>query len=135
MPARNQAALKRMTVVLGTACWGAVLFGSAGRMDWLRDWICLTLYFGGVSAAFVVIRIANPELIAARGTKHANTKPFDKAFGGIYTVVMSPCHCGGPGCGAVRLVSHGSADAVRRSCDFHLGDGSHIGVHGREPIP
>src|ERR1019366_7444848 len=34
------------------------------------------------------MRIANPELIATRGAKHANTKPFDKAFGAIYTALM-----------------------------------------------
>lgn len=42
------------------ACWGAVLFASAGRIDWLRGWISIALYFAGVLAAFVVIRIANP---------------------------------------------------------------------------
>ena len=34
------------------------------------------------------MRIANPELIATRGAKHANTKPFDKAFVAIYTALM-----------------------------------------------
>ena len=63
----NRAALKRIvTVVLGVACWGAVLFASAGRIGWLRGWILLVLYIGGLLAAFVVMRIANPELIAAR---------------------------------------------------------------------
>jgi protein-S-isoprenylcysteine O-methyltransferase Ste14 len=65
-----------------------VLFGAAGRSDWLRGWIFLALYIGGLLAAFVVMRIANPELIAARGTKHADTKPFDKVFGAICTLVM-----------------------------------------------
>ena len=85
----NRAALKRIvTVVLGVASWGAVLFASAGRIGWLRGWIFLALYIGGLLAAFVVMRIANPELIAARGTKHANTKPFDRIFGAIYTALM-----------------------------------------------
>jgi protein-S-isoprenylcysteine O-methyltransferase Ste14 len=89
MPTTKRAALKRtVTVVLGTAFWGAVLFASAGRIDWLRGWICLALYFGGVLAAFVVMRIANPELIAARGTKHADTKPFDKVFAAVYAPMM-----------------------------------------------
>ena len=85
----NRASLKRIvTVVLGVASWGAVLFASAGRIGWLRGWIFLALYIGGLLAAFVVMRIANPELIAARGAKHANTMPFDKVFGAIYTLVM-----------------------------------------------
>jgi Ca2+/H+ antiporter len=67
MATPNRAALKRIvTVVLGVACWGAVLFASAGRIGWLRGWILLVLYIGGLLAAFVVMRIANPELIAAR---------------------------------------------------------------------
>src|ERR1017187_8547492 len=85
----NRAALKRIvTVVLGVASWGAVLFASAGRIDWLRGRISIALYFCGVLDAFVVMRIANPELIAARGAKHANTMLFDKVFGAIYTLVM-----------------------------------------------
>jgi protein-S-isoprenylcysteine O-methyltransferase Ste14 len=89
MPEPNHAALKRIvTVVLGVPCWGAVLFASAGRIDWLRGWIFLALCIGSLLAAFVVMRIANPELIAARGTKHANTKPFDKVLGAVCTLVM-----------------------------------------------
>jgi protein-S-isoprenylcysteine O-methyltransferase Ste14 len=89
MPAPKHAALKRIvTVVLGTACWGALLFAAAGRTDWLRGWIFLVLCIGGLLAAFVVMRIANPELIAARGTRHADTKPFDKVLGAVCTLVM-----------------------------------------------
>lgn len=76
------------TVLLGTVFWGIVLFASAGRTDWQRGWTCLGLYFGSVLAAYVVMRIANPELIAARGAKHANTKPFDKVFAALYTPVL-----------------------------------------------
>ena len=89
MPEPNHAALKRIvTVVLGVPCWGAVLFASAGRIDWLRGWIFLALCIGSLLAAFVVMRIANPELIAARGTKHSDTKPFDKVLGAVCTLVM-----------------------------------------------
>ena len=89
MPEPKHAALKRIvTVLLGTACWGAVLFAAAGRIDWPRGWIFLALYTGGLLAASVVMRLANPELIAARGAKHADTKPFDKVLGAVCTLVM-----------------------------------------------
>ncbi len=80
------AALKRgMAVVGGTALWGAVLFAAAGNLHWRRGWICLGLYLGGILAGSVTVLATNPELIAARGTKHADTKRFDKVFAAIYT--------------------------------------------------
>jgi len=68
-----------------TALWGAVLFISAGRLDWPRAWI----YFGScilaVTANAVGLIWKNPGLLSERWKKRANTKTFDKVFMALYT--------------------------------------------------
>src|ERR1039458_6569004 len=135
MPEPNHAALKRIvTVVLGVPCWGAVLFASAGRIDWLRGWIFLALCIGSLLAAFVVMRIANPELIAARGTRHADTKPFDKVLGAVCTLVMFALPALA-GLDAVRYGwSHMGPLTLCWSCAVRPGVHSHPRFRGSEPV-
>jgi len=76
------------TVVLATAASGAILFASAGRMDWVRGWIYLAAHLGCVLAAGIYLLATNPELLNERGRRHANTKPFDKVFAALYVPLL-----------------------------------------------
>ncbi len=76
-----------VTVLLGTAIWGVVLFACAGRLDWWRGWIQLGLFALCLMANWIVVRKKNPEVIAHRGMKHKDTKPFDRIITLVYTVL------------------------------------------------
>ncbi|MCP4660730.1 MAG: isoprenylcysteine carboxylmethyltransferase family protein, partial [bacterium] len=81
--------LKRIAVVLAfTALWCAVLFVAAGRLDWIRAWIYVALVLLSLALLAVVILTRNPELVAARGKRHEDTKSFDKVFGAIYGLMV-----------------------------------------------
>jgi protein-S-isoprenylcysteine O-methyltransferase Ste14 len=81
------AALKRLLVLLATlAVWGALLFASAGRLDWVRGWLYLGLFLLGMTVNAVILARFNPELLAERGKRHEGTKPFDRAIGTLYAL-------------------------------------------------
>lgn len=126
MPALDRHAWKRIVTVVGTlAFWGVVQFAAAGCAGWLRGWVCLALYSGGVLGAFVVMLAANPELIAARGKMHADTKRFDKVLAALSPIVL-----------AIPLVA--GLDAVRfgwsRMGPLTLYAGSAVFILGCVPI-
>jgi len=63
----------------------AAVFGSAGRIDWIRGWICLIAYILAMSTAAALIKLKNPALLEARANwRHKDTKSFDKIFLAIY---------------------------------------------------
>jgi protein-S-isoprenylcysteine O-methyltransferase Ste14 len=65
--------------------WLSAVFVSAGRLDWVRGWICVTLYIITMVAAGLLVRRANPGLLEARAKwRRKDTKPFDKIFLSIY---------------------------------------------------
>src|SRR5512140_3411127 len=65
--------------------WIAVTFVCAGRLDWVRGWICIAAYFVCLPAMSVVVRRRNPALIEARANwRRHDTKPFDKVLLAIY---------------------------------------------------
>jgi protein-S-isoprenylcysteine O-methyltransferase Ste14 len=65
--------------------WLAAVFVSAGRLDWIRGWICVILYIATMAAAGVLVRRRNPGLLEARAKwRRRDTKPFDKIFLSIY---------------------------------------------------
>ena len=58
--------------------WVTFLFGGAGRITWLRGWICTVLYLGGFYTARAVLQRWNAELLEQRQTAiREDTKPFD----------------------------------------------------------
>jgi protein-S-isoprenylcysteine O-methyltransferase Ste14 len=77
-----------MQLVVYTVLWAAVLFTAAGRLDWLRAWVYLGLYVGGLMVTLAVVLRTNPEVIAARAKRHADTKHFDKVFVALYTPLV-----------------------------------------------
>jgi len=77
----NRWGIKRIVELVGTTILIAViLFVSAGRLDWWRAWISLSIWIAGLIGMGIVMFRKNPELINERGKKHANTKGFDKVF-------------------------------------------------------
>ena len=70
--------IKRIAaVVLATAASGAILFVSAGRLDWTRAWIYLAVYLGSVTVSSAFLAVRNPELLNERGKRHSNTESFE----------------------------------------------------------
>jgi protein-S-isoprenylcysteine O-methyltransferase Ste14 len=57
---------------------GAVLFLSAGRLDWLDAWLFLTVYFLVAVAAQIWLMMTDPDLVEERWRWGANTKAWDK---------------------------------------------------------
>jgi protein-S-isoprenylcysteine O-methyltransferase Ste14 len=59
--------------------WVGFLFGGAGRITWLRGWICTVLYLGGFYTVRAVLQNRNPEVLKQRQrATREDTKPFDK---------------------------------------------------------
>jgi protein-S-isoprenylcysteine O-methyltransferase Ste14 len=81
------AVVKRMLqVVLTMLLQAAILFVSAGRLDWAMAWAYLGVYAGIVAVNAVVILPKNPELIAERGQTKENTKGWDKLLTTLITI-------------------------------------------------
>lgn len=63
------------------AWWSLSLFGSAGKLTWIRGWICTILYVGAMLACRAFVARLNPGLMEERQTAiRKDTKPFDKIF-------------------------------------------------------
>ena len=72
------------TVVL-VPLWCSAVFVSAGKIGWVRGWIWLIAFGGGMAALALLMRCTNPDLLKARTNwRHKDTKPFDKVFLAIY---------------------------------------------------
>jgi protein-S-isoprenylcysteine O-methyltransferase Ste14 len=67
---------------------GALLFLSAGRLDWLEAWIFSCLYLVYLLAVTVWVLRNDPDLANERGRKSENTKQWDKVLLAIYTPVL-----------------------------------------------
>jgi len=81
--------LRRFSQVIAyLLLWAAVLFASAGSFHWLRAWIYLSLYVGGLLMTVAIVLRANPEVIVARGRRHKDTKRSDKICIVIYTPLV-----------------------------------------------
>jgi len=74
--------LKRMLQVITTGLlMAAVLFISAGRLDWVWGWVYIGVYFIGIAINALVILPRNPEMIAERAEIKGDAKGWDKALG------------------------------------------------------
>ena len=61
--------------------WIAAQFLGAGRFGWDRGWMMTVLYLAAMVCTLIVVRRANPELMAERAKwRRKDTKPFDKLF-------------------------------------------------------
>ena len=68
--------------------YGAILFISAGRIDWLAAWIYLGIYAGTVVTNMTIILPRNPQFIAERGRVKEDAKGWDKQVTSIAGVFM-----------------------------------------------
>ena len=82
------AVVKRMLqVALTLLLQAAILFISAGRLDWAMAWAYLGVYAGIVAVNALVILPKSPELIAERGQTKENTKGWDKWLTTLITIL------------------------------------------------
>jgi protein-S-isoprenylcysteine O-methyltransferase Ste14 len=65
---------------------GIVLFGSAGRLDWIWGWLYLAIYLASTLVNAWFLR-RNPELVAERG-RPAEMPGWDKALGGLWSLAQ-----------------------------------------------
>jgi protein-S-isoprenylcysteine O-methyltransferase Ste14 len=70
------------------AVWAALLFASAGRLDYPRGWICLGAYVAVAAVTGVLAHRRNPGVIAARGRSGPGVKRFDRVVTAIYVVLL-----------------------------------------------
>ncbi len=76
--------VKRMAEVAGIALlYAALLFISAGRLDWLAAWVYIAVYLGVICINSLILIPRNPDLIAERGSPKENVKTWDKVLSGL----------------------------------------------------
>ncbi len=79
--------IKRMVQVAAIiVLQGAILFISAGRLDWVMAWVYVLVYFAVVGFNSLVLIPRNPDLIAERGQPQQNVKSWDKTLSGLVGV-------------------------------------------------
>lgn len=77
-----------LELVASLVLQGALLFVSAGRLDWVMAWVYIAIYLGVVSINSLVLIPRNPELIAERAQPKENTKDWDKTISGLVGVAF-----------------------------------------------
>jgi protein-S-isoprenylcysteine O-methyltransferase Ste14 len=69
---------------MGTLFTGALLFGAAGRLDWVMGWVVVGVYAVWVGALAVILIPRHPELLAERTGPKKGTKSWDTVLlGGL----------------------------------------------------
>jgi protein-S-isoprenylcysteine O-methyltransferase Ste14 len=87
-PTLERSGIRRIVQVLVSILLiGALLFLSAGRLDWLWGWLFLAAFlFLMLASAFVMRK--SPDLINERGRQAENIKGWDKVLMGIYSFLL-----------------------------------------------
>ena len=65
---------------------GVVLFGSAGRLDWVWGWVYLAIYLASTLVNAWFLR-RDPELVAERG-QPGEVPGWDRAIGGLWSLAQ-----------------------------------------------
>jgi protein-S-isoprenylcysteine O-methyltransferase Ste14 len=87
-PPLERSGIRRIVQVLVSILLiGALLFLSAGRLDWLWGWLFLAAFFLLILASAVVMG-KSPDLINERGRRAENIKGWDKVLMGTYSLVL-----------------------------------------------
>ena len=74
-------ARRAIQIVAPMGIWIAGLFLGAGTAHWARGWISSAVYVIGMTVSGLIVRRANPGLIAERANwRRKDTKGFDKVF-------------------------------------------------------
>jgi protein-S-isoprenylcysteine O-methyltransferase Ste14 len=77
---------RAVQVLLTTAFQGAILFLSAGRLDWAWGWVYIGVYLVGIVINLIVLLRTSPETIAIRAESR-EMKDWDKLVGGLWAVL------------------------------------------------
>ena len=85
----NQAGVNRLIqIVVSTVLIGALMFLSAGRIDWMSAWIFLVLsMIVFLTAGFYVVR-KNPDVVNERGKGAEGAKTWDRILTSVYAVFL-----------------------------------------------
>jgi protein-S-isoprenylcysteine O-methyltransferase Ste14 len=87
-PSLERSGIRRIVQVLVSILLiGALLFLSAGRLDWLWGWLFLAAFFLLMLASAIVMS-KSPGLINERGRRAENIKGWDKVLMGTYSLVL-----------------------------------------------
>jgi protein-S-isoprenylcysteine O-methyltransferase Ste14 len=82
---------KKLIPMLAVLAWliGS-LFLAAGRLDWIRGWISVALFMGGMTAVIPIVQHYNPAVLKARAKwRRKDTKGFDKIFLAVYLPLVA----------------------------------------------
>ncbi len=77
-----------LELVVTMVLQAAILFISAGRLDWVNAWVYIAIYLGAIGINSLVLLPRNPELIAERAEPKENTKDWDKTISGLVGVAF-----------------------------------------------
>lgn len=74
-----------LRTLIGAAIFGGLPFLGAWRLDWPRGWIYVGVFAGVAMVGMLIVEIANPALLSARGKGiRQDTKAFDKLFYALF---------------------------------------------------
>jgi protein-S-isoprenylcysteine O-methyltransferase Ste14 len=63
--------------ILGSLFTAAILFGTAGHLDWVMGWVLVGMYLVWTAATALTVIPTNPEMLAERTGPKAGTKKWD----------------------------------------------------------
>ena len=78
--AKGLAVMRVVAAIAAPLIMGAILFGAAGRLDWVMGWIYVAVSSVGYGYSTLTM---SPELAAERGGFHEGVKDWDKMLVGI----------------------------------------------------
>ena len=87
--------IQRFVLIL---IFAILLFGGAGRWDWVRGWAYLACVFLGEALTLALLAWRSPETLNQRGTAHAQMASFDRLFAALWvllalaTPIVSGCY-------------------------------------------
>ena len=88
-PSLERSGIRRIVQVLVSVLLiGALLFLSAGRLDWLWGWLFLAGWLLLMLVSAIVMHRQGPDLINERGRRAENIKGWDKVLMGVYSLML-----------------------------------------------
>jgi protein-S-isoprenylcysteine O-methyltransferase Ste14 len=72
--------------IIGSLITAAILFGTAGRLDWVMGWVVVGVYLVWTAATALAIIPTNPEMLLERTRPKEGTKKWDMVILGIVGV-------------------------------------------------
>jgi protein-S-isoprenylcysteine O-methyltransferase Ste14 len=74
--------------LVGVGFWAALLFGAAGRINWLRGWVYIAIYVTSLVVGEIAVARKNPDLLRERSKRQKGTKSFDRIILGLVGVTF-----------------------------------------------